>query len=55
LSDKDRAVRWNAASALGWMGSPARVAIPALNKALWDENGRVKKTAAESLEKTQAG
>src|SRR5439155_5502063 len=49
LKDKDKAVRQNAAYALGEIGQAAKDAVPALLKALKDEDTEVKKYAMGAL------
>jgi len=53
LRDDSRDVRCLAASALGRIGADARTAVPALEKALNDEDERVRQAAAEALKKIQ--
>ncbi len=49
LTDADWAVRRDAARALGELGASARVAVPALEQAISDENGEVCLAASDAL------
>jgi HEAT repeat protein len=51
LENKNPYLRQVAASALGGVGPPARLVVPALRAALNDEESAVRKAAAEALEK----
>jgi HEAT repeat protein len=51
LTDKDINLRAAAAWALGEIGPPAAAAVPALEKALADQEETVRKSAAEALKK----
>lgn len=52
LSHQDLGVRWNAVVALNTMDEPAKLAVPALIKALKDEHQEIRATAAGALAKT---
>ena len=52
LSHQDVGIRWNAVVALNMMGEPAKLAVPALIKALKDEHKEIRATAAGALAKT---
>jgi HEAT repeat protein len=54
LKEKDPRVRQDGARCLGQVGSDAKSAIPALTRALEDENEDVRKSAAEALDKIQS-
>ena len=54
LADADPDVRWTAARALGAVGPKAAKAVPALTKALRDENADVREGARVAIEKVQA-
>ncbi len=50
-ADKDERVRAASATALGRMGFPARIAVPALALALKDKQAAVQKAAAEAIDR----
>ena len=52
LSHQDVGIRWNAVVALNMMGEPAKLAVPALIKALKDKHKEIRATAAGALAKT---
>jgi HEAT repeat protein len=51
LRDQERDVRLNAIEALAATGPDAKSAVPALTRALQDTDERVRKAAADALEK----
>jgi len=53
LGDPDWTVRTNAARALGQIGRPAEIAVPALQKALDDTSEFVRKAAGEAIANIQ--
>ena len=55
LKDSNNQVRYKAASALGWIGTDANSALPALRVTCEDENEKVRQTAKRAVARIQTG